>query len=124
MIINTKTAFAFLALTAGLVGATQVQAGQGSVMLGESAFADRCYDNGGELLGLDDGHGCDLGTILVECSFAGAFADCEWDGAQNKREVVRLIGMIAPESLVTDGGGIAGKKKGGVNKLDLPIKDK
>jgi hypothetical protein len=124
MLINTKTTFAFLVLTAGLLGAAQVHAGERSLVLGDAAFADRCYDNGGDLLGLGDSYGCDLGTILVECSFAGAYADCEWDGAQNKREVIRLIGMADPESLASDSGFAAAKKKGGVNQLDLPLQNK
>ncbi|HEV7277574.1 MAG TPA: hypothetical protein VGN80_14920 [Devosiaceae bacterium] len=94
-----KIALALLVLATGLAAANHAQAGQGTVMLGSSGFADRCIDNGGELFGIADGQACQLPTTLVECTFGGAYADCAWNGVQNKLEVVRLIGMVGAESL-------------------------
>ena len=125
---NNKIALALLVLATGLAAAPHAQAGQGSVMLGGSGFADRCIDNGGQLFEREDGYACELQTTLLECTFAGAYADCEWNGVQNKLEVVRVIGMVTPESL--SGGGFGGVKQpgggggGGVVPLDLPIKNK
>lgn len=124
---NNKIALALLVLAGALAAAPHAQAGQGSVMLGSTGFADRCYYVGGELSGGGDSHACQLPTTLVECTFAGAYADCAWNGVQNKLEVVRLIGMIETESLASRGFGAPLKKAagggGGVQKLDLPIKN-
>jgi hypothetical protein len=130
---TTKTAFAVLALVSGLAGFTPAQAGQGIVMLGGSSFADRCTENGGELFGIERGYGCDLGTTLVECTFAGAHAACEWNGVQNQIKVVRLIGMLDAQSISSQGFGDAPLKQqgggnggggGGIQQLDLDIKNK
>jgi hypothetical protein len=125
---NKKIALALLALATGLAAASHAQAGQGTVMLGSTGFADRCHYNGGQLLETEDGYACQLPTTLLECSFAGAYADCEWNGVQNKREVVRVIGMIGAESLSSEGFGTfkqpGGGGGGGIVPLDLPIKNK
>lgn len=129
---KTKIAVAVLALIAGFGGAVQAQAGQGTVMLGGSNFADRCTNNGGELFGIEAGYGCHLGTTQVECIFAGAYADCQWNGVQNQIKVVRLIGMLDAESIATPGGGGVIPQQGGggngggggIQQLDLDIKNK
>ena len=120
---NKKIALAVLVLATGL--ATAAHAGQGSVMLGSTGFADRCTANGGQLFDTGDGYACQLPTTLLECTFAGAYADCEWNGVQNKREVVRVIGMIGAESLSGEGFGAVKKSGGGggIVPLDLPIKN-
>jgi hypothetical protein len=106
--INSKFAFAALALVAGLAGVSQAQAGAGNYQIGSSQFADRCIDNGGDLYG---NLGCDLGDVQIDCTFSGVETYCEWDGAQNKRAVVRVLGMATPESIAEPGG--AAKKKYG-----------
>ena len=128
---SKKTTFAILVLATGLAAATSSQAGQGSVMLGGTGFADRCTSTGGQLLDIDDGYTYQLPTTLLECTFAGAYADCAWNGVQNKLEVVRVIGMIridSPSGGGNDshqlGGGNGGGGGGGVGLLDLPIKNK
>jgi hypothetical protein len=126
---NKKIALALLALATGLAAASHAQAGQGTVMLGSTGFADRCHYNGGQLLETEDGYACELQTTLLECSFAGAYADCEWNGVQTKLEVVRLIGMVDAQSLSSEGFGAAKKAGGGggggggIVPLDLPIKN-
>jgi hypothetical protein len=115
---------ALLVVLTGLAAASQAHAGQGSVMLGSTAFADRCQDNGGQLFGTKGGYACQLPATLLECTFAGAHASCAWNGVQNKLEVVRVIGLIGTDSLSSVGSG--GFKKpggGGVVPLDLPIKN-
>lgn len=99
MTFSTKAIFAIAAVLAALGGATQ--AGEGTVMLGSSGFADRCDSSGGALFEVDDGYACDLGTATVACAFEGAYAECEWTGAQNQMRVVRLIGMVTAESIAS-----------------------
>ena len=123
--INNTTMLALVVVAAGLAGAGQAHAGQGSVMLGSTGFAERCDANGGALHDTADGYACELQTTLVTCTFAGAWADCQWNGRQNKLEVVRLIGMLQAESLSDRGSfGRGGKKPGGVQMLDLPLDSK
>jgi len=123
---NNKIALALLILATGLATASHAQAGQGTAMLGSTGFVDRCYGGGGALFETAGGYACQLQTTLVECSFGGAYADCGWNGVQNKLEVVRLIGMVDAESLSSEDFGVATKKSsgGGVQTLDLPIKTK
>jgi hypothetical protein len=110
---NTKITLALLALVAGFAGASTVQAGEGAYNLGSSAFADRCLDNGGNMLLTETGKGCDLGFTLIDCKFLGADTTCEWDGAQNQRDVSRVLGAAVAESISSEGGksGGGGKKK-------------
>lgn len=107
---KTKLAFAALALVAGFAGVSQAQAGAGNYHVGSAVFADRCLDNGGDLYG---DLSCDLGEVQIDCTFSGVETYCEWDGAQNKRAVVRVLGMAVAESLVESVGGQSGKKKYG-----------
>jgi hypothetical protein len=115
--INTKLTFALAIVVAGLAGASQAQAGAGNYQIGSSQFADRCLDNGGDVYG---DLSCDLGEVQIDCTFSGVKTYCEWDGAQNKRAVVRVLGMATAESLSEAGGGQSGKKKTGKDMmLDL-----
>ncbi len=109
---KTKITLAVFALVAGFAGASSVQAGEGAYQVGSSAFADRCLDNGGDMLLTETGKGCDLGFTLIDCKFLGAETTCEWDGPQNQREVSRVLGAAVAESIASDGGKSgAGKKK-------------
>ena len=108
---KTKLTLALLAMVAGLAGAASVQAGAGAYQLGSGTFADRCLDNGGDLLATEDGKGCDLGFTLIDCKFIGVETNCEWDGAQNQRDVSRVLGVAVAESLSSPGGKSGGKKK-------------
>ena len=116
---NTKLTLALLAIVAGLAGASSAQAGQGSFQLGNSMFADRCLDNGGDLFDIKSGAGCDLGDVAVGCSFIGAQTWCEWDGAQNDRDVRRVLGAAVAETLAEQGP--SGKKKKLLWNPNLPI---
>jgi hypothetical protein len=96
---NKTIALAVLALAAGVATVPAAHAGQGKVMLGSTGFADRCIEQGGQVLDIANGRACELPTTLLECSFAGAYADCSWNGAQSKLEVIRVIGMLNQDSL-------------------------
>lgn len=52
--------------------------------------------------------------------------DCAWNGPQNKRDVVRLIGMVDALGLIQPTESSPGKKKGGggVQLPDLPLNNK
>lgn len=115
---KTKLTFAFLVIAAGLAGVSQAQAGAGAYQLGSSAFENRCEANGGDFYAAGT---CDLGSLVIECEFAGAQTWCEWDGAQNARGVSRVLGVAMAESLAD--GSTGGKKKGGVKDqmLDLDL---
>lgn len=108
---NTKITLAVLALVAGFAGAASVQAGEGAYNLGSSAFADRCLNNGGDMLLTETGKGCDLGFTLIDCKFVGAETNCEWDGPQNQRQVSRVLGAAVAESISSEGGASGGKGK-------------
>jgi hypothetical protein len=96
---KTKLAFALLTVVAGLVGVSQAQAGAGAYQLGSSAFENRCEAHGGDLMATSSGYGCELGALLIDCAFVGAQTYCEWNGAQNQREVSRVLGAAVAESL-------------------------
>jgi hypothetical protein len=121
---NAKITFALFAMLGGLVSATQAQAAAGTVMLGPTNFANRCLDQGGAFFPLGDGYSCELATTQIDCLFEGANAYCEWEGGPNKREVIRVIGMLDAESLAGQSFGGAKKKGGGINIPDLPIQNK
>ncbi|MFY8032254.1 MAG: hypothetical protein ACOVO5_10515 [Devosia sp.] len=96
---KTKLALALLALVAGTAGVSQAMAGAGSYQLGSSMFEDRCTANGGYVVDIVGGSGCELDGLQIGCSFSGATTYCEWDGAQNLRPVSRVLGAAVAESL-------------------------
>lgn len=93
--------FSLLALAGGV---SNTQAGTGTVLLAQSAFEMRCELSGGALDGVSGNLACDLGDLVVSCEWTGAYADCGWEGMQN-RKVVRLIGQVTPVSLSEGSGG-------------------
>jgi hypothetical protein len=105
---KTKLALALLTLVAGTIGMSQAMAGAGSYQLGHSMFEDRCAANGGYIVDIVGGSGCELDDVKIGCSFAGATTYCEWDGAQNLRPVSRVLGVAVAESLSEQ---VAGAKK-------------
>ena len=107
---KTKLTFALLTLVTGLVGISQVQAGQGSFMLGHTAFENRCDANGGTFSPDGAEFACELDGIKIACLFDGADSFCDWTGAQNQRDVSRVLGAARAESLSDDHDG-PGKKK-------------
>jgi hypothetical protein len=107
----TKFALALTVTLAGLAGASQAQAAAGTFQIGHSAFEDRCEAYGGELFDAGTGIGCDIGTVQIGCAFIGATTYCEWNGAQNQRDVRRILGAELAQSLSTP---VDGKKKGGI----------
>lgn len=106
---KTKLAFALLTLVVGTAGVTQAMAGAGEFQLGSSAFEDRCVANGGYVVDIVGGAGCELDDVQIGCAFSGATTYCEWDGAQNLRPVRRVLGAAVAVSLSEQVAG--GKKK-------------
>lgn len=121
----TKTfAIAFaLASFAGLVAALPAQAATRSVEISADLFADRCVAHGGAIADADPRLSCETAGTVIICNFVTLNeADCEWPGIDSQIAVNRIIGMQdAQANQGSDGGGV-GPKKGGVKKLDLPIK--
>lgn len=107
---KTKLTFALLTLVSGLAGISQVQAGQGSFLLGHSAFETRCDANGGTFSPDGAALSCELDSVKISCLFDGADTFCGWTGPQNQRDVSRVLGAQRAESLSDDHDG-PGKKK-------------